>query len=284
MKEIFEFRINYDFATELFDINEGKDIGQLSKSIKVIRISKDDPRFHRIHLIDKNIKAKFGRAFYFGWRIIRTYSKSEINDSKLFNVKIPSVFEPSGEECGTKYSEKNSCKICGANREIEGFLVLKAETIPKKDIAKTIGGEVIVSERFLSGLNEFELKGILIKQVTFVKPTATKYYQLLADEELKLSDRTIGGIDPFNLSSQSDGEIYKCPLGHTLGLNILSEAFICKANSLIKLDFFKTSQKFGVRRGLLQPEPIYLCSQKFRRMVEVNGLKGFEFEVAHITH
>lgn len=34
MREILELRINYDYAHLLFGADEGKDLGQLSKSIK----------------------------------------------------------------------------------------------------------------------------------------------------------------------------------------------------------------------------------------------------------
>ncbi len=37
-----------------------------------------------------------------------------------------------------------------------------------------------------------------------------------------------------------------------------------------------------VKLGLLRPEPIYFCSQAFRKMVEDEKLCGFEFEIANI--
>lgn len=50
MKETLEIRINYDYYHLLFDANEGKDLGQLSKSIKVIELSKNDQRYSQIPL------------------------------------------------------------------------------------------------------------------------------------------------------------------------------------------------------------------------------------------
>jgi hypothetical protein len=102
MKEILELRINYDYAHLLFSPQEGKDIGQLStKSVKIVHLSKDDPRYHRIPVVDKYVKENFNRGFYFGWWIKRAYTEKEINEACLFHFRIKTVFEPSGEECGT---------------------------------------------------------------------------------------------------------------------------------------------------------------------------------------
>ncbi len=60
MKEIIEFRINYDFAHLLFKANEGKNIGT---SVKVVELSRDDPRYNQIPIIAKEVKKKYGKGF-----------------------------------------------------------------------------------------------------------------------------------------------------------------------------------------------------------------------------
>ena len=92
MEETFEFRINYDYATRLFDATEGKDLGQVTKSVKVVKITKDDPRFDRIPVIDSEIKERFGRAFFYSWRIDRKYSKKELETAFIFNLNIKTIF------------------------------------------------------------------------------------------------------------------------------------------------------------------------------------------------
>lgn len=295
MKEITEFRINYDYAHLLFSANEGEDIGQLSKSVKVIRLSKEDQRYYQIPIVAKQVKQKYNKGFFFGWRIIRKYNKHELNVAKLFHIKIKTTFEPSGEECGTLYNEKVACEICGANREQIGSLFLKKGSIPKKDIIKTIGGEVIVSKKLVDVVRKRKLKGVVISEI-ITSNVSTNYYQINASCELKLTINTIAGNDPFtktnnNIDSMGEiissnigleKEIYVCPKGHLIGLNLLSEPHVFNASTIQEFDFFKSEQKIGVKRELLRPEPLYLCSPDFKKMVEEESLTGFDFEVAHI--
>jgi hypothetical protein len=275
MKEIIELRINIDYANLLFQEFEGKKIGS---SIKVIEITKDDPRYQQIPLIAEEVKRKYDRTFFYGWKIKRKYSKKVIENAELLQLKIKSIFEPTGEECGTIFDESESCDICGANRIQISPLILKKGTIPKKDIAKTIGGEVIVSDRFLNAVKRRNLKGLKLSPTNL-----NKYYQLNTDAQIELTLDTVSGINIFDLSSSDEGEIYKCPMGHTIGLNLLSEAYVLKNELIANNDFIKSKQKIGVKRGLLRPEPIYFCSQAFRLMIEEEKLRGFEFEAVNIN-
>ncbi len=293
MKEILEIRINYEYANLLFKSDESKDVGT---SVKVVEITKDDPRYNQIPVIAKQIKEKYGKGFYFGWQIKRRYNIQELDASPLFHIKIKTEFEPAGEECGTSYDESVGCVICGANRKQRGPLRLKYGSIPKKDIAKTIAGEIIVSEKFAAAFNQMNLNGALLEPVFFEKGISN-YYQLVASSpELQLTKNTITGVNPFEYSEGNSGgvynisgynvvierEIYKCPQGHTIGLNLLSEPYILNTPSIDLYDFFASKQKIGVKRGLLRPEPLYLCSPAFRKMVEEEKLSGFDFEIAHI--
>jgi hypothetical protein len=293
MKEILELRVHNDYAHLLFKENEGKHVGNL---VKVIEISTDDPRYNQIPIVSKQVKEKYDTGFYFGWQFKRLYSKKEIAEAELFHVKIKSVFEPTGEDCKTLYDETVACKICGANRKQITPLILKKGTIPKKDIAKTIGGEVIVSERVVNAVKQRGLKGLVFSPVYFEKGISN-YYQLTVNIEVELSSKTITGDNPFEKSSGSDGgtyyicgyemksepEVYICPKGDLIGLNLLSESYVLNSPPIKNVDFFASKQKIGVKRGLLRPEPIYLCSPAFRNMILEEKLSGFEFEIAHIV-
>jgi len=280
MKEIFEFRVNYDFAAILFRDDEGVNLGN---SVKVVKLQRDDPRFSKIPLVAKEVKRKYGRGFYFGWNIERKYSKKELMAAKLFQVKIKSTFEPAGEECGTEYDESTACKICGANRTQKSPLRLQKSSIPKKDVARTIAGEVVVSDKFKRVFENKNLKGIQFDRVYSKNEPINFFQPISVAPELTIAENTIVGVDPFDLSERCGDEIYKCPAGHTIGLNLLSEIYVEDIPQIMDFDFFVTEQKVGVKRGLLRPEPLYLCSQEFRKMVLAKALKGFEFEVAHIV-
>jgi hypothetical protein len=97
-----------------------------------------------------------------------------------------------------------------------------------------------------------------------------------------LSNKTVAGINPFDLSTSSEGEVYKCPYNHTIGLNILSEPVVLRNSLINDYNFFASKQRIGVKRGWLRPNPVYLCTSEFNKMVVEEKLKGFEFEIAHI--
>lgn len=280
MKEILELRINLDYAHLLFSKIEGKSLGG---SIKVIKLNKNDPRLHQIPVITKQINEEYNRAFFFGWKIIRKYSNKELNSATLLHLKDITTFEPAGEECGTVYDESQSCPICGCNRLRISSLQLKEGSLPSKDILRTIAGELIVSERFVFAFQKNKLKGCSFEVVKY-RNKDSGYFQIIPNSLcLELSTSTIVGINPFDLSEISENEIYKCPNGHTVGLNIISEPHVINSNLIDRYDFFTTKQNIGVKRGLLRPEPLYLCSPSFRIMVDQERLKGFKFEIAHIV-
>lgn len=278
MKETLELRINYDYASLLFKADEGKNLGT---SVKVVELSKEDPRYDQIPVIENQVQKKYDRGFFFGWEIKRKYGKKELEAAPLLHMKIKTTFEPAGEECGTVYDETTACEICGANRRQIGSLKLKKGSIPKKDIARTIAGEIVVSEKFTDAFKKRGLKGAVLEPVLFEKGSSN-YCQLVAATEVDLSQNTVAGINPFDSSTGSEGEVYKCPKGHTIGLNLLSEPHVLNGPSIKGHDFFASIQMIGVKRGLLRPEPLYFCSQEFRKMVLEEKLKGFDFEISHI--
>lgn len=277
MREVIEFRIGNEYAHLLLKPNEGK----RNSSNTIIHITKDDPKFEQIRILDKQIREQNNDFFFLYSNIKREYSKKEIETANLLQMVIKTTFEPAGEECGTIYDETVACEICGANRKQIGLLKLKKGTIPKKDIARTIAGEIVVTEKFKSAVELRNLKGLEMLPVELAKGVSG-YYQLVSLSEIELSQNTVAGVNLFDLSTNCEGEIYKCPKGHTIGLNLLSEAFVLNSPSISENDFLVSKQKIGVKRGLLRPEPIYFCSQAFRKMVEEEKLSGFEFEITNI--
>lgn len=293
MKETHEFRIFKDYY-HLLPSNNAKFNGM----VYVLNISKEDPLFLQVGRIDQELRNNRKEALFSFWDVSRSYTKKELANAMLFHFNIKTAFEPTGEECGTIYDETTACEICGANRKQIGALKLKKGSIPKKDIARTIAGEVVVSERFAELVKERGLKGILLEPVLFEKGTS-KYYQLATSSpELELTEKTVAGQNPFDLSNEDseateftisggykvkfDKTVTKCPKGHLIGSRLISEPYILNSPSVNNYDFFSSKQKLGAKQGLLRPEPLYLCSQAFREMVEEEKLSGFEFEIAHI--
>lgn len=272
MKEIYEFRI---FANSYHFLST--DRGVFNGSVYILRILKTDPLYQKICNIDQELR-KNHKTLYSYWEIKRVYTKKELKEAALFQFDM-NYFEPSGEECGTLYDEKEACPLCGANRKQLNILHLKKGTIPRnKDIASTLSNEVIVSSSFINAVNKWHLKGL-----EFRSTNIASYYQLIAIRQMTLSSQTLVGVNPFDLSTSYGGEIYQCPRGDTLGLCQLSEAYVNKKSVTYDLDFWESKQCIGYNIGVFRPRHLYFCSPKFRQMVIDEKLKGFKFEIAHIV-
>jgi hypothetical protein len=292
MKEIHEFRIFKDCYHLLISPNNAKFNG----AVYVLKISKDDILFQEVEQRYRELRKK-NNAFFSSWEVKRIYTKKELSEAKLFHFRIKTAFEPIGEDCGTEYDETVACEICGANRKQRSPLFLQKGSIPKKDIARTLIGEMVVSERFAEIAKQRGLKGISLNPVQF-KRGDSKYYQLTpSSPELELTKQTIAGEHPFDLLSESfeatefsvcgykiktEKVIVKCPKGHLIGGRLISEPYILCEPSISEYDFFATKQKTGAKIGVFYPRSVYLCSPAFRQMVIDEKLSGFDFEVAHI--
>ena len=275
MKEFVELRIYKKYAHLLLSRNEGRDLGQYI----VIEIPVYDDRLIKVKRLNEEIKSKYNDFLFLYSEVKRKYSRGEIEGAELLHLRIKKSFEPSGEECGTLYDEISACEICGANRKQVTPLKLKKGTIPNLDIAKTIGGEVVVSSKFAGALAKWGLKGISLKPIGNGE---TDFYQLVALCEVELSTKTLVGINAFDLSAECESEVYKCPCGVSIGLNLLSEAYILRNSLVNSYDFMVSKQRIGLKRGLLRPEPLYFCSPTFRKMIEVEKINGFNIEIARL--
>ena len=275
MKEFVEFRINMEYAHLLFRDDEGTNLGD---TVKVVRIEKNDPRFNVIGELQKKAREK-NDLFFSCFEYKRSYTETEINNAEWFQMFQTRHFEPSGEE---------------------------RSSIPKADMAVTIawGDEKVVSERFVNLVRDNNLKGMDFEPVISSANRGQKlnYYQVRPQYYLDFSKKTVFGRTPFDLSGkvpgytlegvQPDGtlvkkvippEIYKCPNGDNMGLCLLTEAYIKSDSVLNGLDFFASKQTIGGRRGVIRQDHLFFCSNRMMRLIKENNLKGFKFEVAHIV-
>lgn len=275
MKEIVEFRIIMRYAHLLFRDDEGTNLGD---SVKVVRIDKNDPRFNAIGELQKKALEN-NTIFYSCYEYKRFYSEAEITNAKWFQMFQTRHFEPSGEECGTVYDESSACPICGSGAKQLSPLKLKRSSIPKADMAVTIawGDETVVSERFVNLVKDNSLKGMDFEPVISSANRGQKlnYYQIRPQFYLDFSKKTVSGKDPFHLSGG-------CPNGDNIP-DILSEAYIRSNPVLEDLDFFASRQTVEGRVGVIRPSRLFFCSNRMMRLIKENNLKGFKFEVAHIV-
>jgi hypothetical protein len=144
MKEVIEFRIwkkTYEYLSK-------PNPAVYNGAIWILRISDPDPLIDEIRVLNDFFKKK-GDSFYLTAQHIRTYSKNELDAAQLLLFFAKNQFQPSGEECGTIYDESYACAICSAHAKQVGALRLKKNSIPKKDIAVSIGNETVFSQKNL---------------------------------------------------------------------------------------------------------------------------------------
>jgi hypothetical protein len=343
MQETFEFRVVEDFANRLFSDDEGRMLA--SGQIRVIRMASSDARIPLVGKLQAEIRRDYDRSFFHGWNIDRQYSETELASAKAFRLWPTRSFEPSGESCGTIYDEVTACPNCGAGATQVSGLRLDLRKVPKgSDIARTIAGEIIVSQHLAEFLTDGEFKGIELRPVRHkaryeddsldleALPSGRKvldkaeaagaphptgrfwvwlnrsknlelyervreewvarkqkkrrsksraapvWHQLIATATVDIVAPTRVGIDPFD--DDTRGEC-RCPLGDTIGLNVLSEVWLSR-RQFLNCDIARTTQFVGIRRGVLRPEPLLIISPRLQRALEENKVKGVHIDVAHL--
>jgi hypothetical protein len=111
-------------------------------------------------------------------------------------------------------------------------------------------------------------------------PTNLPVWHLLttSSNPIGITPRTRFGADPFIEDPEEDN---RCPLGHVLGLNVLSELYVDRS-TWDGSDINVTRQMAGIRRGVLVPRPFVLISQRLYRLLRDNKIRGYKAEVVHI--
>lgn len=286
MKELYEFRIDNDYAHLLFKEDEGEKLGL---TVRKIIISPEDPRFARIGEIRKMLSREGKGLFFFSWTCNRSYTKSELQSARIFRMLSTSMFEPCGEDCGTKYDGKKECRYCGAGAKLVGALRLDTKCIPKGvDIATTIAKrEIVISEKLKNLFEAENVTGIEMKPVVPVNKSHERYgkwYQLnVLEPFVSLArDGNLTGNNVFELDEAGE---YRCRIkkpGHVAALNLLSEVYIDES-TWSGADICVTGELFGKRMGMLHPVPKMIVSSRVRNILLENKIRKLDFEVAHLV-
>ena len=285
MQESIEFRIPEENAQAHLDPSVGVRLGIVRK----VLVATDDPLYQRICEIDKDFASK-GKFFYHGWFPVRRYSRRELAAAELFQLKIKRTFEPPGEVCGTLYDESTACELCGSGAVQGTDLILDPRSLARAqqhglDIAKTIADEIVVSQKFVQFFQSGAFTGAVfgtVRRRGKLSALLPEWQQLRSTSHvLNVLPPTKAGIKPSR--DDVSGE-YRCPRGHTIGLNLISELWVSREDfEACKPDIAFTRQQVGTRRGLLRPRPLLLISPRLWPAIEESELNGFGVEVAHLT-
>lgn len=290
MKKYVYFRIN-DMFIDVVQKNIPSAFRNNNNTILVLPTN--DMQIQLIYKLNKQLDDNL----YYDWDLFYEYTDEELTNADLFRVKYPITIDSCGEEGGTRYDYSTACPICGAGRQQMGDLHLSSKlSLKKNTIYKTIGGEIIVPYTFCNMAKEQNLHGMDFLPVWMGDCKSTDFFQLTTTYRLEVSSKTRFGIDFFdtdNISSMSGKtfniggqiiyfpkEIYVCPNRDLVGLRLLSELFVIpNKTSSTQVDYMKTAQYIGVKRGFLNPEPLYICSKKAYNALKKMNLKGIVFEI-----
>ncbi len=276
MREIIEFRIGEPEASMLPG-NPGRSLGG---TVRNVRLPLNDDRVRLIGELDREFN-KRGRSFFTGWSISRHYTPAELQAAQMFALRPRSIFEPCGEMCGTEYDESEACSHCGAGARQSTDLHLDPESIPKRDLSFTIAREIVISNRLAQALQAHGITGAGFLPVR--DPTGSlleDWRQLtITSAPVDIVAPTLVGNDLFDLDEQGR---HRCPQGHVLGLNRLSELWV-RRESYDGSDLARTRQLTGARRGVLHPKPEILLSPRLYRLLRELKVGRLVVEVAHLT-
>ena len=286
-----------EYALRFFRAAESRlpvGLGTVVGGVRRANLNAGDPRLLRLRELDHRSRAEGPGSILSSWSIRRHYSEAELDAADLLHVRVHATFEPCGEQCGTEFDESTSCPSCGSGRRQVGPLVLDlrghpegwdAHTRPSprgKDVSKTIAGEIVISTRFANLLREAGATGYALGAIRQYRRTETRrdWHQLLTTAPpVAIAPPTEVGVSPFD---DDDAGEYVCPLGHVVGLNLISELSVERAG-WDGSDFIQTREAVGVRRGYLMPEHPIIVSPRIGRLIRDNRIKGARLEVVNLT-
>ena len=276
MRELIEFRIPEEEAARHLEPALGTRLGD---SVRKVLLPMTDGRVQLIGELDREFR-KQGSVFFTHCHIFRHYTTKELDAAELLHLRVIPVMTTCGELFGTEYEDSVACPHCGAGAPQKTELHFDLRRISSsKELAQTLAGEVLVSSRLVEAFREHGITGAAFLPVHHKtgKPQAQWYQLSVTSTPVDLVPPTLVGNNPFDLDERGR---FRCPLGHLLGLNRLSELWVAREGH-DGSDLVRTRQHLGVRRGVLRPEQQLLISPRLYRLLRELKVRRFEVEVAH---
>ena len=293
MKELLTLNIRNKYFSLIPRDLIGNQCGE-SESSSIIKIEVDTSSsfYDDILKADLFVRDKLKDDLFWWWKYKRIYSAIELSNARLFKMSVRKFYEPCGKDCGTVYDYSNLCDICkSGERQVSPLYTRKGNYLNNRDVASTIGNEIVVSKRFVEFVNNNLLHGFTFGPVYVGKRLSADIFQLMIQGcELDFSEKSVFGVKPFDYSEKYKRvsepfieEVYKCPKGDNLGANLLSEAYVKDCDNIDKYDFFISRQTIGFYRGLINQRHVLFCSPRMRKLIIDNKIRGFDFEIAHVV-
>ncbi|HEX5753689.1 MAG TPA: hypothetical protein VFZ09_46295 [Archangium sp.] len=276
MRETIEIRISSDKAQHFLPPGVGEDWDITRR----LELDVDDPLVEAIRKHEQE-EHRQGTTMVTFWQVRRRYSQRELQSAELLWMRVRPFFEPTGEECGTRYDESQACATCGSGARQVSELRLDLKRIPKgRDIAQTLGGELVVSSRLAEALRAHGITGMELRPVLGKQGERSKAWRQLVIPSCSLEVAAPTRVGNSFFAPEPDTA--RCPKGHVLGLRVLSEVYVSRS-SLDGNDWACTRQRVGLRQGLFRTQPLILISQRLYRLLSEMKVRRFDVEVAWLS-
>lgn len=155
MRETLKLRVVPEIAA-LLPPGAGE---ESSTGTRQLLLEVNDPLVETLRTYEIEHRAR-GATVFTTCELIRRYTPRELAAAEFLFVTFWPFFTPTGEECGTVYDESTACSYCGAGARQVSPLHLEPRRIPKaRDIAPTLGGELVVSERLVEAMKKHRITG-----------------------------------------------------------------------------------------------------------------------------
>jgi hypothetical protein len=280
MRTFIEIRVMEDWMSEQYGSSLGEPL--LVDGVAFVRrivLELGDPRL-------ADLKARLERDQKkpaVGVR--REYTHLELADAERFQLMINACFhqEACGEDYGTEYDDSNACAKCGAGRVQRSPLRLDLSLAPVDvQICRTIAlNEVAVSQRLVDLMQLHKVSGYEVREIEHrgKRTPRGRWYQLIVTGNAGPTvPPTHFGLSYLEEDAQGT---HTCQEHLLSGLHILSEAFLAR-NNIENVDLAHTSNRTGIRSGVLMPTPLIVVSPRLYRILSESRLHGCEFEIAHV--
>jgi hypothetical protein len=276
MRETIEIRLSTDKAQNFLPPGIGDDWDITRR----LELDVDDPLVETIRKHEEE-EHRRGTTMVTFWQVRRRYSQRELHSAELLWLRVRPFFEPTGEECGTLYDESQACASCGSGARQSSELRLDFKRIPKgRDIAQTLGGELVVSSQLAEAMRRHGITGMELRPVLGKQGERSNAWHQLVIPSCSLE--VVAPTQVGNSFFVPEPDAARCPIGHVLGLRVLSEVHVSRT-SLDGNDWACTRQCVGMRQGLFRPQPLMLISQRLYRLLSDMNVRRLDVEVAHLS-
>lgn len=193
------------------------------------------------------------------------YSAEEMGNADYFHVNVPvrPVLDRKPEDEKSIYDFSGECRYCRFGWNQTADLTFKAKSLVKTFPLFRVFGrdEWIMNEEIRITLETNNIQGVEFRPVRAINGQSEiqSWYQFIVKNRIgPCLPETYFGFDPLYTGSKDSNA---CPLGHTRGLNLLSEIHLSK-KQLSGLDIAMTTDYIGGIGAVQVPTPLLIVSKK----------------------